>query len=141
MKIFIVLVFVFSGLVHAQVAPSLTEVVRESCVSFPKVIDAQAMKEGIHYIKDSYCLVGDEAGHCEERIHFLVVRYNYHLKTTIEYWTADGRLVTSKIRARKKSHVSVLVDKTSEAESKILTEIKKILSKNADQVCVNSFYK
>jgi hypothetical protein len=140
MKLFIVLGFVMSGLVHAQGRPGLTEVVRESCVSFPKVIDAQAMKEGIHYLKDSYCLVGDEDGYCEERIHYYMVRYNFHLSNTIEYWTADGRLVTSK-QVSTKSERSFSVTLLSEAESKIKTEIEGMIYRYREPVCADSYYR
>jgi len=124
----------------AQRDRGLTEVERDACISFPKVTPAESMKEGVHFTRDSVCMFEDYQGNCDSWHNYLVVKYHYRENRTVDYYTSDGRLVTSK-KDSSKREISITAAKVAEAEAKFVTEIEKIIFKSDEPVCADSFYK
>lgn len=118
----------------------LTPVKREPCVSFPKVTPANQMVKGLHYEEKSYCYGDDSDGRCDDYRFYNAFRHFYFVKTVTDYYTADGKLITSKVNSQKYS-LTATGDTASIGEKNLVTEIQKKIFKSDYPVCDDSFYK
>ena len=141
MKIFFAsLVLVSASLTFADPGDELTRVEKEECLSFPKILDVDAMKEGVHYTKRNECDDRDYEGRCNSSTTWYAVKYYYKQKTTVQYFTAEGKLVATDVESRK-YEISVSLRSLVYAPKELTTKIEQKIFESGDPTCADSFYK
>ena len=129
-----------SAFAQSQTNDKLTEIERETCLSFPMMTPVAQMKEGIHYENETYCDDKDSDGSCNSWSDYIKVKYLYLTVTTVDYYTADGKLVTTKVNKTKTGETGI-GDTLEQGNTDLKKNIDKIIFESSDPVCKDSYYK
>lgn len=133
MKYLIIIAIILSStsLFAQRNQDKLTKVLREKCFYIPVIIPEEEMVEGIHYTRSSYETGCDyEGNNCDWR-QYKVYKHQYLTIWNYEYWTADGKLVTT-------SQDKLKSELTTTRYEEIRKEITKLLYRSEEQTCANS---
>lgn len=136
-----ILLFLSTQIGHAQSNGKLTRVVRDTCKMYPKITAIEEMVEDLHYRKTSedewYC--DDDDVNCATYTMYWV-KYKVQTITSVDYYTGDGRLVTS---AKEKSSSELMGTGRALAEgiADLEKDIRKSIFESDDLPCAESHYR